>query len=80
MLRIYADFNNSDQQGRVLLNTIGSLKDIEQHKDEIAEGMEVVFYMTGEFEVCGTLVYEEIWMGIPDWNTIRYESTKDSSE
>jgi hypothetical protein len=28
--------------------------------------------MTDEFEVEATLVFERIWLGIPDWNTIRY--------
>jgi hypothetical protein len=28
--------------------------------------------MPAEFEVEATLVFEEIWMGVPDWTTIRY--------
>jgi len=73
MMRIYADINE-DEQDRVLLDTVGSLRDIQQHLDVMAEGMKVVFYMSGEFEVHGTLVFEGIWKGIPDWNTIRYEN------
>ena len=78
MIRIYADFNSSDEQGRVMLNTVGSLRDIEQHKNVITEGMKVVLYMPGDFEVSGTLVFEGIWKGIPDWGTILYENPEDT--
>jgi hypothetical protein len=78
MIRIYADFNNCDEHDRVMLNTVGSLKDIEQYKDILEEGMMVILYMTDEFEVCGTLSFEGIWIGVPDWNTIRYETPKDA--
>jgi hypothetical protein len=78
MIRIYADFNSSDEQGRVMLNTVGSRTDLEQHKDVIAEGMLVILYMPGDFEVSGTLVFEGIWMGIPDWSSIRYENPQDA--
>jgi hypothetical protein len=75
MIRIYADFNDCDEHDRVMLNCVGSLRDIEQHKNILADGMTVVLYMTDEFEVSGTLCFHEtweIWMGIPDWKTIRY--------
>ena len=78
MLRIYADFNSSDEEGRVMLNTVGSLADIVQHHDKIAEGMSVILYSPGDFEVRGTLTFEGIWMGIPDWSTIQYEDPKDA--
>jgi len=42
MVRVWADFNNRDEQGRVRLNTVGSLKDIEKHHDEIREGTKVI--------------------------------------
>ena len=73
MVRIYADFNSTDEQGRVMLNTLGSLKDLESYKDMIASGMKVTFYVPEDFEVQGTLLFEGIWVGIPDWSTIRYE-------
>jgi hypothetical protein len=66
MIRIYADFNSCDEQGRVQLNTVGSLRDIKQCENVLEEGMRVLLYMTDEFEVYGTLVFEGIWMGIPD--------------
>lgn len=77
MLRIYADFNSIDEQGRVNLNTVGSLEDVERHKAELREGLEVILYMTGELETRGVLVFDGIWKAIPDWSTVRYEDTSD---
>lgn len=76
MIRIYADFNSSDEQGRVRLSTVGSRKDIERHRPSLKEGMEVILYTPGDFEVRGTLTFDRIWLGIPDWSTIRYEDAK----
>ena len=70
MIRIYADFNSCDEQGRVRLNTVGSLKDIKQYENVLEDGMRVLLYMKDEFEVSGTLVFEDIWLGIPDFSTI----------
>jgi len=70
MIRIYADFNSKDEQGRVVLNTIGSLRDLEAHKDEIHVGMKVTLYMP-DVEVDGVLVYDRVWLGIPDYTTTR---------
>jgi hypothetical protein len=76
LIRIYADFNSSDEHGRVRLSTVGSREDIEKHRDGLKEGLEVILYSPGDFEVRGTLTFDRIWLGIPDWDTIRYEDTK----
>lgn len=80
MIRIYADFNSTDEHGRVLLNTVGSREDLERHKNQLAEGQTILLYMTGEFTVVGILTFDGIWMGVPDWDTIRYETSEDSQE
>lgn len=72
MLRIYADFNSCDEDGRVWLNCVGSLRDIEPHKEDLKDGLRVLLYMTGEFEVEANLIFDGIWNGFPDWTTIRY--------
>lgn len=77
MIRIYADFNCQDEQGRVRLSTVGSRKDIERHRASLKEGMEVILYTPGDFEVHGTLTFDGIWLGIPDFATIRYYETKE---
>jgi hypothetical protein len=46
--------------------------DLEPHKDALVDGLKVILYTPGEFEVEGTLVFEEIWLAIPDPDTIRY--------
>lgn len=76
MIRIYADFNSTDEQDRVTLNTVGSLKDIELHRPQLKEGLEVILYMTDEFEVRGTLTFDQIWRGIPNWDTIHHYKAK----
>jgi hypothetical protein len=72
MLRIYADFNSRDEEGRVWLNTVGSLRDLEAHRDELHEGERVLLYVPDEFEVEGTLVFDRIWLAVPDLRTLRY--------
>ncbi len=78
MIRIYADFNSCDEQGRVRLSTVGSRKDIKQYENVLEEGMRVLLYMPDEFEVYGTLVFEGIWLGIPDFSTIKYYNPDDA--
>jgi hypothetical protein len=70
MPRIYADFNGVDDQGRVVLNTVGSLSDLEKYASVLAERLQVTLYMPGEFEVSARLVFERGWLAIPDWETI----------
>ncbi len=78
MIRIYADFNSCDEQGRVQLDTAGSRKDIKRYENVLKEGMRVLLYTPDDFEVYGTLVFEGIWMGIPDLSTIRYYDQDDA--
>jgi hypothetical protein len=79
MIRIYADFNCQDEQGRIRLNTVGSLKDLATHKNELHEGAKVILYMPDDVEVEGVLVFDEIWFGIPDYNTIPGSTPTDPS-
>lgn len=72
MLKIYADFNNADETGRIRLNTVGSLQDINRLKGSLAPGISVVLYTPGDFEVAARVEYDGIWIGIPDWSTITY--------
>lgn len=72
MIRIYTDFNSQDERGRVWLDTVGSLKDIEMHRGALSEGMRVVLYVPDEFEVEAVLTFDQAWKGMPDLSTIRY--------
>jgi hypothetical protein len=72
MIRIYADFNNREEDGRVRLNTMGSREDIEKHKDLMREGLRVILYTPKEFDVEAVLCFDEIWCAIPDYDTLVY--------
>jgi hypothetical protein len=73
MIKILADFNNRDEQGRVRLSTAGALKDIAKHKAELREGLEVIPYEERDFEVRAKLVFDlGMWKGVPDMATLRY--------
>jgi len=78
VIRIYADYNARDEQGRIVLNTAGSLKDIEKYRDEIREGMEVALNVQDEFEVNARLTFDEVWLAIPDMTSIRYLNPEDA--
>jgi hypothetical protein len=78
MVRIYADFNHRDEQYRVVLDTVGSLEDIKTHEDVLAEGVNVLLYMEDEFEVEGTLVFDGVWLAVPDFDTFRYMNAETS--
>ncbi len=73
-IRIYADFNNQDEEGRVWLNTPGSLPDIERQKDLLHPGSSIVLYTDDNdyIEVPAVLVYHEkykVWLA--DWSRYR---------
>ncbi len=71
MIRIYADFNHRDEHGNVLLDTVGSLADIAEHEPALTEGM-VVLLVDAELEVEGTLLFDEVWRAVPDFETVRH--------
>ncbi len=80
MIRIWADFNHRDEQGRVKLSTIGSLKDIEKHHDEIREGTTVTLNAEDDFEVEARLTFDKVWRAIPDMTTVRYLKPEDAAD
>ncbi len=71
MIRLYADFNHRDEQGRVLLDTVGSLADVETHASELRDGMRVILHMNEDFEVEGTLLFDGVWVAVPDFATLQ---------
>lgn len=70
---IYADFMNADPQGRVRLNTVGTIEDVSRHGLQLANGLRVVLH-DDELEADGEVVYsdaEHIWVARIDWNALR---------
>ncbi|MBD2293209.1 hypothetical protein H6G06_06845 [Anabaena sphaerica FACHB-251] len=73
ILRVFADFNNADENGRLRLNCIGTIEDLARQKIELQDGQTLIFY--GEdLEIEGILKYspeENIWVAVIDWDNIR---------
>ncbi len=70
-VRIYADFNNQDELGRVWLHSEGSLRDIRQQERLLRPGLPVILYSDENdyVEVDAVLVYDEqhhVWLA--DWS------------
>ncbi len=72
--KLFADFNNADQHGRVRLNTNGTFADIKRLSLELKEGMQVPLHDDDSLKTVGQLKYsdkENIWVAEINWNTIK---------
>ncbi len=73
MSRIFVDFHNADEQGRLRLNCIGTIEDLARQHTELENGQRLMLY--GEdLEVDGVVQFsenEKIWVVAIDWNQIR---------
>ena len=71
--RIYADFHNADEQGRLRLNCVGTIEDLARYRVELRDGEKLVLY-SEELEVDGVVQYsdvERLWVAAIDWQQIR---------
>ena len=71
--RVFVDFHNADEQGRLRLNCIGTIEDLARQQTELENGQRLTLY--GEdLEVDGVVQFSEeenIWVAAIDWNQIR---------
>jgi hypothetical protein len=71
--RVFIDFHNADEQGRLRLNCIGTIEDLARHQAELENGQKLTLY--GEdLEVDGVVEFsedEKVWVATIDWNQIR---------
>ena len=70
--RIYADFNNADEEGRVRLNTDGTAADLESQSMSLSVGQRLKI-SDGEIEAEGIVEFsdeEKIWVIRIDWKGI----------
>jgi hypothetical protein len=71
--RVFVDFHNADEQGRLRLNCIGTIEDLSRQHTELENGQRLILY--GEdLEVDGVVQFseeEKIWVVAIDWNQIR---------
>ena len=71
--RIYADFHNADEQGKLRLNCVGTIEDLARYRVELRDGEKLVLY-SEELEVDGVVQYsdvERLWVAAIDWQQIR---------
>ncbi len=70
---IFVDFHNSDEHGRVRLNTVGTIEDLNRLGFVLCEGAEVLLY-SYEVETEGTVTYsaeEGLWVANFDAKNFR---------
>jgi len=72
--RIFVDFNNADEQGRVRLNTSGTLEDLRNKKIELNDGIEILLDDSDGLVTTGTIQFskeENIWVALIDWDKLK---------
>ena len=71
--RIFVDFHNADEQGRLRLNCIGTIEDLARQQPELEDGQRLTLY-SEDLEVDGIVRFsedEKVWVAVIDWNQIR---------
>ncbi|MEG4072942.1 hypothetical protein QUA30_09630 [Microcoleus sp. Pol14C2] len=71
--RIFADFHNADEQGRLRLNCVGTIEDLSRQNIKLEDGQLLALY-DEELEVDGIVQYSEeesLWVAVIDWKQIR---------
>ncbi|MEZ2231309.1 hypothetical protein [Microcoleus sp.] len=71
--RIFADFHNADEQGRLRLNCVGTIEDLSRQNIKLQDGQLLAFY-DEELEVDGVVQYSEeenLWVAVIDWKQIK---------
>lgn len=71
--RVFADFHNADEQGRLRLNCLGTIEDLARQQIQLAKGQQLTVY-SEELEADGVVQYseqEKMWVAAIDWNQIR---------
>jgi hypothetical protein len=72
MIRINVDFNARDRLDRLLISK-ASIDAISQFKEtSLAPGLRILAYEPDDIEVEATLEYDQGWVAVPDWSTIKY--------
>ncbi len=83
--RVYADFQNLDDENRLRLTCAGTRQDLERQRIELREGMALTLYtddatdqgQPDELFAEGIVHYhetEKCWVAAIDWNALRHAS------
>jgi hypothetical protein len=89
--RVYADFQNLDDENRIRLTCTGTRRDLERQGIELREGMALTLYaddandrgQSDEMLAAAIVHYdeaEECWVAAIDWNAIRRASEKPTAD
>jgi len=89
-LKVYADFNNLDDQNRLKLTCAGTIRDLARLGIEPREGMALTFFMDDaddegrpdELLARGVVHYDEetgTWVASVDWSTVRHASEENAA-
>ncbi len=73
---VYADFHNADAEGRLRLNTIGTIRDLSRLNITLRDGLPLTLH-DEELEADGDVCFspgEHIWVAAIDWDAIRPRS------
>jgi hypothetical protein len=71
--RVFVDFHNADEQGRLRLNCIGTIEDLARQQAELENGQQLTLY-SEDLEVDGVVQFsedEKVWVAMIEWNQIR---------
>jgi hypothetical protein len=71
--KVFADFQNADEQGRLRLNCIGTIEDLSRQGTQLIPGGKLLIY-SEELEADAVIEYsdqEKIWVAAIDWEQIR---------
>ena len=71
--KIFADFHNADEQGRLRLNCVGTIEDLSRQNIKLQDGQLLTLY-SEEIEADGVVQYSEeenIWVAVIDWQLLR---------
>ncbi|MEH2329162.1 hypothetical protein [Nostoc sp.] len=71
--RVFADFHNADAEGRLRLNSIGTIEDLANQSIELRDGQLLTIY-SEDLEVDGVVQFseeEKLWVAAIDWDRIR---------
>ena len=83
--RVYADFHNADDHGRLRLTCAGTIEDLKLHNITLKEGLHLTLYaddaddqgQPDDLLAEGIVSFseaEQCWVAAIDWSAIRHES------
>lgn len=73
LIRISVDFNNTDKEKRIRLNTVGTLDDLKLNSIELKPGLEIILDDEEGVNTIGVVEFsesEKIWVAKINWDSI----------